>query len=83
MAQKTIAQFLQHPNYFINNREALISKVLIYSAQEQSIQTNYIKCNIDKSGKSCLFRICGRRNETMSYSERMWQTSPKGVKTEA
>ena len=35
--------------------------------QEQSIQTNYIKYNINKSGKSTLCRICCTRNETTSH----------------
>ena len=35
--------------------------------QEQSIQTNYIKYNINKSGKSTLCRICCTRNETISH----------------
>ena len=35
--------------------------------QEQSIQTNYIKYNINKSGKSTLCRICCARNETISH----------------
>ena len=43
------------------------SKTLICSVQEQSIQTNYIKRNIDQSAKSPLCRICGTRNETISH----------------
>ena len=43
------------------------TEALICSAQEQSIQTNYIKCNIDKTGESTLCRICGTRNETTSH----------------
>ena len=35
--------------------------------QEQSIQTNYIKYNINKSGNSTLCRICCTRNETISH----------------
>ena len=42
-------------------------EALICSAQEQSIPTNYIKYNIDKTGKSPLCRMCGTRNETMSH----------------
>ena len=40
---------------------------MICSAQEQSIRTNYIKQNIDKTAKSPLCRICGTRNETISH----------------
>ena len=40
---------------------------LICSAQEQSIRTNYNKCNIDKTGKSLLCRMCGTGNETISH----------------
>ena len=36
------------------------------SAQELSIRTNYIKYNIEKTGKSPLCRMCGTRNETIS-----------------
>ena len=40
---------------------------LISGAQEQSIRTNYIKYNIDETAESPLCRICGTRNETISY----------------
>ena len=40
---------------------------LISSAQEQPIQTNYIKYNIDKTAESPLCRMCGTRNETISH----------------
>ena len=43
------------------------AKALICSAQEQSIRTNYIKCNIDKTGKSPLCTMCGTRNKTISH----------------
>ena len=43
------------------------TKALICSAQEQSIHTNYIKCNIEKTAKSPLCRMCGTRNETISH----------------
>ena len=43
------------------------TKALICSAQEQSIGTNYIKYNIDKTAKSPLCRMCGTRNETISH----------------
>ena len=39
---------------------------LICSAQEQSIRTNYIKYNIDKTAESPLCRMYGTRNETIS-----------------
>ena len=38
-----------------------------WSAQEQSIQTNYIKYNIDKTAKSPLCRMCSTINETISH----------------
>ena len=44
-------------------------KALIYSAQEKSIQTNYIKYNIDKTVNSPLCRMCGTRKETISHTE--------------
>ena len=43
------------------------TKVLISSAQEQSIRTNYIKYNIDKTAESSYCRMCGTRNETISH----------------
>ena len=43
------------------------TKGLICSAQEQSIQTNYIKYNIDKTAESPLCRMCGTRNETIFH----------------
>ena len=43
------------------------TEALICSAQEQSIPTNYIKYNIDKTGKSPLCRMRGTRNETISH----------------
>ena len=42
------------------------TKAFICSAQEQSIQTNYIKYNIDKTTRSTLSRMCGTTNETIS-----------------
>ena len=46
------------------------TEALMCSAQEQSIETNYTKYNIDQTGKSTLCRMCGTRNETciISYS---------------
>ena len=43
------------------------TKALICSAQEQFIQTNYIKYIIDKTALSPLCRMCGTRNETISH----------------
>ena len=43
------------------------TEALICSAQEQSIQTNYIKYNIEKTAESPLCRMCGTRNETISH----------------
>ena len=59
------------------------TEALICSAQEQSIRTNYIKYNIDKTAKSPLCKMCGTRNETISYSECIWKTCTKGVQKEA
>ena len=39
---------------------------LICNAQEQSIGTNYIKYDIDKTAKSPVSSMCGTRNETIS-----------------
>ena len=43
------------------------NEALIFNAQEESIQTNYTKCNIDKTGESLFCRMCGKRNETISH----------------
>ena len=43
------------------------TEALICSAQEQSIRTNYIKYNIDKTAESPLCRMYGTRNETISH----------------
>ena len=43
------------------------TEALICSAQEQSIRTNYIKYNIDKTAESLLCRMCGTRNGTISH----------------
>ena len=43
------------------------TKALISSAQEQSIRTNYIKNNIDKTAESPLCMMCGTGNETISH----------------
>ena len=40
---------------------------LICSAQEQSIRTNYIKYNIDKTTESPLCRMCCTRKETIPH----------------
>ena len=43
------------------------TKALICSAQEQSIQTNYIKCNIEKTCKPPFFRMHGTIYETIFH----------------
>ena len=43
------------------------TEVLICSAQEQFIQTNYIKYNIGKTAESPLCRMCCTKNETVSH----------------
>ena len=43
------------------------TEALVCSAQEQSIRTNYIKCNIDKIAESTLCKMCGTRNETIAH----------------
>ena len=43
------------------------TEALRYSAQGQSIRTNYIKCNIDKTAESPLCMMCGTRNEIISH----------------
>ena len=43
------------------------TEALIYSAQEQSKWANYIKCNIDKTGKLPHCRMCGTRNKNISH----------------
>ena len=48
------------------------AEALICSAQKQSIQTNYIKCNIDKTAESPLCRMCRTRNETISHIVSEW-----------
>ena len=37
------------------------------SVQEQAIRTNYVKDNTDKIANSPLCRMCGTKNETISY----------------
>ena len=43
------------------------TETLICRSRKQSIQTFYIKCNIDKTGESPLCRMCGTGNETISH----------------
>ena len=43
------------------------TEALICSAQELSIRTNYVKCNLDKTAELPLCRMCGTRNETLSH----------------
>ena len=43
------------------------TKALICSAQEQSIRTNNIKYNIDKTAESPLCIMCCTRNEAISH----------------
>ena len=43
------------------------TEALICSAREQSIRTNYIKYNIDKTAELPFCRMCGTRNETISH----------------
>ena len=43
------------------------TEALICCAQEQSIRTNYIKYNINKTAESSLCRMCGTRNGTISH----------------
>ena len=43
------------------------TEALICGTQEQSMGTNYIKYNIDKTAESPLCRMCGTRNESKSH----------------
>ena len=48
------------------------TKDLTFSAQEQSVGSNYIKYNTDKTSRSFFFNffffgICGTKNETKSH----------------
>ena len=43
------------------------TEALICSAEEQSMRTNYIKYNIDKTAESPLCRTCDTKNETISH----------------
>ena len=45
------------------------NKSLVHSPQEQSIRTNHIKCNFYKTNESPHCRMCGTKNETVSYIE--------------
>ena len=40
-------------------------EVLICSAQEQALRTNYTKFYIDKSSESPICRMCGKKAETI------------------
>ena len=41
--------------------------MLIFSAQEQALRTNYIKFHIDKTIDSPLCRMCGERGESVYH----------------
>ena len=43
------------------------TEALIFSAQEQSLRTNYVKFYIDKTGESPLCRMCRVENEIVSH----------------
>ena len=43
------------------------TEALVCSAQEQSLRTNYIKHNIDKTADSPLCRMCTQKGETISH----------------
>ena len=43
------------------------TEALICIAREQSIWTNYIKYNFNKTGESSLCRMCGTRNEAITH----------------
>ena len=43
------------------------TEALIYSAQGQALQNNYIELHIDKNAESPLCRMCGERGETISH----------------
>ena len=60
------------------------TEALICRAQEQPIQTDYIKYKIDKIDQSPLCRMCGTRNETISHIvSECHQNKYKRVQTEA
>ena len=40
---------------------------MLGAAQEQAIQTNYVKHKIDKIAQSPLCRMCGKKNERISH----------------
>ena len=43
------------------------TKALICASQEQALQTNYVKCNIDKTKDSPMCILCGNKVETICH----------------
>ena len=47
---------------------------MLHAAQEQAIQTNYVKHKIDKTAQSPLCRMCDKKNETKSHIVSEYET---------
>ena len=43
------------------------TEALLCAAQEQAIRTNYIKYHIDKTSESALYRLCGKKGESVQH----------------
>ena len=43
------------------------TEALLCAAQEQAIRTNYVKYQIDKTSESPLYRLCGKKGETVQH----------------
>lgn len=43
------------------------TEALVYEAQEQALETNYINCNIEKIKDSQVCRLCGKSVENISH----------------
>ena len=43
------------------------TEALLCAAQEQAIRTNYVKHHINKTSKSPLCRLCGRKGESVQH----------------
>ena len=43
------------------------TEALLCGAQEQAIRTNYVKHHINKTSESPLWKLCGKKGESMQH----------------
>ena len=56
-----------YPNMLSKRDLNIGTEALLCAAQEQDIRINYVKHHIDKTSESTLYKICGKKGESVQH----------------